>query len=60
MSKLERLRQEREQVQTLLHSPRLSSDTRYVLEALRKDLDHQIDEELTNFLLHSKSDPHAA
>lgn len=62
MSKLERLRQEREQVHTLLQNARISSDTRQVLEALRTDLDREIDEELTNRLSpHPKShDPHAA
>jgi hypothetical protein len=60
VNKLERLRQEREQVHTLLQNPRLSSDTRYVLDALLSDLDRQIDEELTNVLSHSKADPHAA
>jgi hypothetical protein len=52
VSKLLRLRQEREQVHNLLISARLSSDTRAVLEALRADLDRQIDEELTNRLSH--------
>jgi hypothetical protein len=47
---LERLRQEREQVHKLLQNARISSDTRYVLEALGKDLDRQIDEELTALL----------
>jgi hypothetical protein len=50
-------------VETLLQNQRLSSDTRSVLEALRADLDRQIDEELTKVLSphpHSSSDPHAA
>jgi hypothetical protein len=50
VTKLERLRQEREQVSHLLESARLSADTRHVLEALARDLDHQIDEELTSLL----------
>jgi len=50
VSKLERLRQEREQVSHLLESARLSADTRHVLEALAHDLDRQIDEELTSVL----------
>jgi hypothetical protein len=57
VTKLVRLRQEREQVFNLLANARLSSDTRKVLEALRTDLDRQIDEELTNHLLHPKSSP---
>ncbi len=64
MCKLERLRQEREQVHVLLQNARISSDTRYVLEALLADLDRQIDEELTNRLSpHRKSkeeDPRVA
>jgi hypothetical protein len=50
VNKLERLRQEREQVHMLLQNARISSDTRYVLDALLADLDRQIDEELTNRL----------
>ncbi len=62
MGKLDRLRQEREQVGTLLQNARLASDTREVLERLASDLDHQIDEELTNLLSqsHSSSDSEAA
>ncbi len=61
MTKLDRLREEREQVHTLLQNPRLSSDTRYVLEALLKDLDTQIDQELTSVLSRSSTvDPNAA
>ena len=62
MNKLDRLRQEREQVGTLLHNARLYSDTREVLERLAADLDHQIDEELTNLLSqsHSTTDSEAA
>jgi hypothetical protein len=61
MSKLDRLRQEREQVGTLLQNARLYSDTREVLERLAADLDHQIDEELTNLLSpHSTTDSEAA
>ncbi len=60
-TKLERLRQEREQVSTLLGNARLASDTRHVLEALAHDLDHQIDEELTNLLSpQSRTDSEAA
>ena len=55
MNKLERLRQEREQVGTLLQNARLASDTRQVLERLAADLDRQIDEELTHFLSQSGS-----
>ncbi len=55
MSKLERLRQEREQVSTLLQNARLASDTRQVLEKLATDLDRQIDEELTHRLSQSGS-----
>jgi hypothetical protein len=60
--KLERLRQERDQVHKLLQGARISSDTRFVLEALCADLDRQIDEELTIRLSpHPKSkDPHVA
>ena len=50
MSKLERLRQERDQVTNLLQLARLSADTRHVLEALAVDLDQQIDKELTSVL----------
>jgi hypothetical protein len=62
MNKLERLRQEREQVGTLLQNARLYSDTREVLERLAADLDHQIDEELTHLLSqsHSATDSEAA
>lgn len=62
MSKLERLRQEREQVGALLQNARLYSDTREVLERLAADLDRQIDEELTNLLSpsHSSRDSEAA
>lgn len=62
MSKLERLRQEREQVSTLLQNARLASDTRQVLERLSSDLNRQIDEELTNLLSqsHSNTDTEAA
>ena len=62
MSKLERLRQEREQVGALLRNARLYSDTREVLEHLAADLDRQIDEELTNMLSqsHSATDSEAA
>lgn len=55
MSKLERLRQEREQVSTLLQNARLASDTRQVLEKLATDLDRQIDQELTHRLSQSGS-----
>jgi len=55
VSKLERLRQEREQVSTLLQNARLASDTRQVLERLACDLDRQIDQELTNLLSQSRS-----
>lgn len=55
MTKLERLRQEREQVSTLLQNARLASDTRQVLEKLATDLDRQIDEELTHRLSQSGS-----
>lgn len=58
MSKLERLRQEREQVVTLLQNARLASDTRQVLEALASDLDRQIDEELTNHLSRNTKSTH--
>jgi len=62
VSKLERLRQEREQVSTLLQNARLASDTRQVLERLSSDLNRQIDEELTNLLSqsHSNTDTEAA
>lgn len=55
MCKLERLRQEREQVGTLLQNARLASDTRLVLERLASDLDRQIDQELTHRLSQSGS-----
>ena len=50
MGKLERLREEREQVATLLQNAKLSSSAREVLEALGVDLDRQIDAELTDRL----------
>ena len=40
--KLDRLRQELNETESLLQSPRLSSTTRYVLERLRDDLKQQI------------------
>jgi hypothetical protein len=61
VDKLERLRQEREQVKSLLESARLSADTRTVLVALASDLDRQIDAELTHRLSpHSTADSEAA
>ena len=60
MSKLERLRQERQQVTVLLQNAKLLPETRGVLLKLAEDLDHEIDQELTNFLMHSGSDSFAA
>jgi hypothetical protein len=54
-TKLERLRQERQQVTTLLANAHLLAETRKVLEALATDLDLQIDRELTAVL-----SPHSA
>lgn len=50
VSKLERLREEREQVQGLLQRGHVNPDARHILEALLHDLDRQIDEELTRVL----------
>ncbi len=52
MSKLERLRQERQQVTVLLQNAKLLPETRAVLLKLATDLDHEIDQELTDFLMH--------
>ena len=56
MSKLERLRQERQQVTILLQNAKLLPETRAVLVKLAEDLDHEIDQELTNFLMHGSQD----
>lgn len=50
MSKLERLRQERDQVQALLQRGHVNPDARHILEDLLSDLDYQIDQELTRIL----------
>ena len=47
---LERLRDEREQVHSLLLSGHVHPDARSILEALLRDLDRQIDQELTRRL----------
>jgi hypothetical protein len=52
VNKLERLRQERQQVTTLLNNARLLPETRKILTDLQSDLDHEIDHELTEFLMH--------
>ena len=42
MSKLDRLKRELEETESLLTSPRVAGTTRYVLERLREDLQSQI------------------
>lgn len=61
VEKLERLRDEREQVQFLLRAANVNPDARHILEALLHDLDREIDEELTRRLSpHSDSGSRAA
>jgi len=61
VEKLERLRDEREQVQSLLHAANVNPDARHILQALLRDLEREIDEELTRRLSpHSDSGSQAA
>ena len=60
MSKLERLRKERQQVAALLNNAKLLPETRKILVDLAADLDSEIDHELTNFLMHGGQDSFAA
>lgn len=60
MQKLERLRDERDQVELLLQNGKVNPDARHILEELLLDLGRQIDEELTRRLSPHHSDSKAA